>query len=264
MVHSPSFPGLRGQLPRDPEWDAVLDDTSGIFADWIRWQTEAIRAVDPVHPITVGFNTVFACLPGAAHLDFVYLYAYTHGFDGCMKWVLSDHPLELSRQQCSWLPLDDLSQHIDRGRYGLFWSDGTADARPKPLVSALRFFRDWVDAGGERGELTVSPAPTRIGTGYCFQAERTRFVGHLRHAEPGFEFEARQVATVLLHWDANQAQLLSTADATVRIDLARLCGWRPDAEVRIIGVLAASRRSGSDLVLELLEGETVTLEYRDN
>jgi hypothetical protein len=317
-----SFPGVRGPLPRDAEWGPVLEATSGIFADWIRWQTEAIRAVDAAHPISVGFNSVSACLPGVGGLDFVshhayqpptdydgvlknlttldrlrlvwpdrpitlgefgytnglalpdgwldlhtsalgeflhYLYAYARGFDGCMKWVLTDHPLELSRQQCSWMPADDLPKHIDQGRYGMFWSDGTAEARPKPLVWALRFFRAWLDAGGGRGELAVVKASTRIGIGYVFRADRARFVGNLRHAEPGFGFEAQQAANVLLRWEGKRAELLSTADATVRLDPAVLCGWPAGAEITLAGHLGGSRRTGLELVLEILEGEQVTL-----
>ena len=317
-----SFPGVSGPLPRTAEWGPVLDATAGLFGDWIRWQTEAIRAVDASHPIAVGFNSVFACVPGVAGLDFVshhayqpptdhagvlrnlttldrlrqvwpdrpitlgefgytnglalpagwldlhtsavgeflhYIYAYSHGFDGCMKWVLNDHPLELSRQQCSWMPADDLPQHIDQGRYGLFWSDGTAAARPKPLVWALRFFRDWVEAGGEHGELTVVAAPTRIGTGYVFRAARARFVGNRSHSEPGFGFEAQQAANVLLRWDGDGAVLLSTADATVRLEPAALLGWPATVEPKLAGRLAASRRAGPELVLDVLEGETLRL-----
>ncbi|NCP30600.1 MAG: hypothetical protein GW867_11330 [Armatimonadetes bacterium] len=317
-----SFPGVGGPLPRDVEWGPVLDATSGLFADWIGWQVEAIRAVDPGHPITVGFNTVFDCLPGTASLDFVshhayqpptdydnvlrnlttldrlrqvwpdrpitlgefgytnglalpdgyldlhtsalgeflhYLYAYAHGFDGCMKWALTDHPLELSRQQCNWMPADDLPAHLDQGRYGMFWSDGTEEARPKPLVWALRFFRDYLDAGGQRGELTVEKAPTRIGTGYVFRAPGARFVGNLRHAEPGFSLEARQAANVLVRWNGKQAQLLATADATVRLDPVRLFGWRAGAEMKVTGKVGASRWAGNELVVGLLEGETVRL-----
>jgi hypothetical protein len=317
-----SFPGLRGPLPRDGEWGPVLNATSGLFADWIRWQTEAIRAVDVVHPISVGFNTIFACLPGVAGLDFVsyhayqppvdydgvmrnlttldrlrlvwpdrpitlgefgytnglalsdgwldlhtsalgeflhYLYAYAHGFDGCMKWALNDHPLELSRQQCTWMPADDLPQHIDQGRYGLFWSDGTAEARPKPLVYALRFFRDWLEAGGDRGELTVVKAGTRIGTGYIFRAARARFVGDLSYAEPGFAFEAPQAANVLLRWDDRQARLVATADAIVHLDPTALFGWPAGADPRLAGKLGAARREGHEWVLDVLEGEELTL-----
>ena len=320
-----SFPGVRGPLPRDADWGPVLDATSRLFADWSDWQSAAIRAVDTAHPIAVGFNSVFACLPGVAGLDFVshhayqppldyagvlqnlttldrlrqvwperpitlgefgytnglalpdgyldlhtsalgeflhYLYAYDRGFDGCMKWVLNDHPLELSRQQCSWMPADDLPQHIDQGRYGMFWSDGTAVARPKPLVWALRFFRDWQDAGGERGALDVVEAPTRIGTGYVFRAARTRFVGNLRYAEPGFGFAARQAANVLLRWDEREAVLVATADATIRLDPTALCGWPATAELKVDGRLAASRRDGQGLVLDVLEGETLRVSLR--
>jgi hypothetical protein len=320
--HFTSFPGVRGPLPQDAQWEPVLAATSGIFADWIRWQTEAIRAVDTEHPITVGFNTVFVCLPGAASLDFVshhayepptdygsvmtnlttldrlrrvwpdrpitlgefgytnglvlpagyldlhtsalgeflhFLYAYAHGFGGCMKWVLTDHPLELSRQQCVWLPADDLARHIDQGRYGLFWSDGTAEARPKPLVWALRFFRDWLAAGGGRGDLTVEAAPTRIGTGYVFRADRTLFVGNQRHSEPGFSFASQQAANVLLRWHATEAHLVATADATLRLDPAVLFGWPMPVEADVVGKAGAVRREGAELALEVLAGEELRL-----
>jgi hypothetical protein len=319
-----SFPGVKGPLPRDDEWGPVLDATDGIFRDWIGWQVDAIRSVDPTHPISVGYNSVFDALPGNAQLDFVshhayqppvdlegvrlnlttldrlravwpdrpislgefgytnglkladgyldlhtsalgeflhYLYAYAHGFAGCMKWTLTDHPLELSRQQCTWMPAEDLAAHIDQGRYGLFWSDGTSNDQPKPLVWALRFLRQYVEAGGERGDLQVTAAGTRIGTGYVFHAPRALFVGDVAYAGPGLEFTAAQAANVLLWWDEGRLRILSTADATARVDLAALLGRAPEGAVTVSGKLGSCHQAGGVLGLELLEGEPVDVAW---
>ncbi len=317
-----SFPGVKGPLPRNAEMGPVLDGTDGVFGDWLRWQVAAIRAIDPTHPISVGYNSVFGCLPANADLDFVshhayqpptshaevvknlttldrlrlvwpdrpitlgefgysnglklpdgyldlhssavgeflhYLHAWAHGFAGAMKWTLTDQPLELSRQQMRWMPADDLPRHIEQGRYGMFWSDGTDDARPKPLMWALRFFREYVDAGGPRGELTVAPADNRLGTGYVFRAPGARIVGNRRHQEPGFGFDSREAAVVLVRWDARRLSLVATADATVRLDPVQLCGWSADRALKLTGQLGSQSRTGPTWTLELLEGEAVSL-----
>ncbi|MBM3472833.1 MAG: hypothetical protein FJX75_06150 [Armatimonadetes bacterium] len=313
-----SFPGVTGPLPRNDEWSPVLDATDGIFADWIRWQVEAIRAVDKTHAITVGYNSIFDCLPANRQLDFVshhayqpptdyesvlrnlttldrlrrvwpdrpislgefgysngmrigdgyldlhtsalgeflhYLYAYAHGFSGCMKWALTDHPLDLSRQQCAWIPPEEVATHIEQGRYGLFWSDGTMEAKPKPLVWALRFLREYVDAGGDRGELQVIAAPTQIGTGYVYRAPGALFVGSPSYRGPDLEFVAKQAANVLLRWDDRSLRIVSTADAEARVKASALPG--SGAKLKVTGKVGASRQDGEWLGLELLEGEVV-------
>jgi hypothetical protein len=315
-----SFPGVKGPLPRNDEWGPVLDATDSLFADWIRWQIEAIREVDQTHPITVGYNSVFACLPANGQLDFVshhayqafadfegvvrnlttldrlaliwpdrplslgefgysnglrlggdfadlhttalgeflhYLYAYAHGHDGCLKWALTDHPLELSRQQCTWMPTDDLPAHIDQGRYGLFWSDGTDDARPKPLVGALRFLREYVEAGGDRGTLEVLRAPTRIGTGYVFRAPDALFVGNLSYEGATLQFAARQAANVLLWRTGGTLRVLSTADVSVRLNLASLLPEARTGRVALAGRCGAHACAEGWLTVELLEGERI-------
>lgn len=317
-----SFPGVNGPLPRDEQWGPVLDATSGIFSDWIRWQVEAIRGVDATHAITVGYNCVFACLPANSQLDFVshhayqppadfqgvmrnlttldrlrkvwpdkpislgefgytngmklggeyldlytsalgeclhYLYAFAHDYEGCLKWVLTDHPLELSRQQCTWIAPDDLATHIDQGRYGLYWSDGTCVPRPKPVVWATRFFREYLDADGRPGELTVTPANTRIGTGYVFRAPGALFVGNVTHDGPGLQFSASHAANVLLRWEPERLMLVSTADATVRLNPGAFTAALAGRRLAIRGTLGQARRSGDWWELELLEGERVEL-----
>lgn len=319
-----SFPGVTGPLPRDDQFGPLLDATNGIFADWVRWQVDAIREVDPVHPISVGYNSVFGVLPANAPLDFVshhayqtptgydavmlnlttldrlhavwpdrpislgefgytsglrlpdgyldlhtsalgeflhYLYAFAGGFSGCMKWTLTDHPLELSRQQCVWMPADDLAAHIDQGRYGFFWSDGTGALRAKPLVSALRFLRLYVDAGGDRGTLQVIPAPTRIGAGYVFRAPRALFVGNLTGDVPGLRFTATRAANVLLWWDENRLRLLSTADAHLTVDLRALTGDAPAGDLTLTGEASAWQPSGAGFTLDLLESQPVEVTW---
>jgi hypothetical protein len=232
---------------------------------------DRLRAVWPDRPISLGeFGYTNGLKLADGYLDLHtsalgeslhYLYAYAHGFAGCMKWTLTDHPLELSRQQCSWMPADDLAAHTDQGRYGFFWSDGTLDDQPKPLVWALRFLREYVDAGGERGELQVGPARTRIGTGYAFRAPRALFVGDVAYDGPGLEFTAAQAANVLLWWGDRSLRVISTADASVRVDLAALLGKAPEGEVSVGGKLGSSHQIGGALELELLEGEPVDLAW---
>ena len=320
-----SFPGVTGPLPRDHEWGPVLDATDGILADWIAWQVEAIRAVDPAHPVTVGYNSIFDCLPANRQLGFVshhayqppvnfegvlrnlttldrlalvwpdrpislgefgytngaqvggayldlhttalgeflhYLYAFSRGFSGCMKRVLTDHPLELSRQQCTWLSPDDLQTYTDQGRYGLFWSDGTPEAQLKPLVWALRFLREYVDDGGARGDLQVLLAPTQIGTGYEFRAPRALFVGNLAYQGPELEFRAAQAANVLVRWDERSLRMMSTADAAVRLRIGVLLPGSTPKTAEVQGKVGSSEALGEWLELELLEGEVVEVATR--
>lgn len=318
--HFTAFPGVTGPLAPEGEWAPVVRDASQVFGDWIRWQVEAIRSVDLSHPITVGYNSVFAALPGNSQLDFVshhcyespvdragvernlttldrlhalwptkpismgefgytnglrlqgkyldlhtsavgeflqYLYAYQRGYEGGMKWVLTDHPLELSRQQCTWVPPDDLPRHIDQGRYGLFYSAGTATPQPKPLVPALRFLRDYVAAGGERGALRLEQADNLIGTGYVFRSPHALFVGNQRYEGPELRFAAAFPANVLLRWDGQALRLVATADATVRLRPEALVAGLRSAQ--IVGKTGARQRRGEWLELELLEGEPVLL-----
>lgn len=315
-----AFPGVAGPLTPNAEWAPVVQATSDLVGDWIRWQVEAIRSVDRTHPITVGYNTVFAALPCNEQLDFLshhcyekpadlagvkqnldtldrlhalwpskpisvgefgytngmtlsdqyldlhtsavgeflnYLNAFNRGYEGCNKWVLMDHPLELSRQQCRWLAEDDLPKHIDQGRYGLFYSDGTLTPRPKPLVPALRFLREYVDAGGERGELTLEQAGNLIGTGYVFRAPHALFVGNTTYRGPELQFTASQPANVLLFWQGQSLRLVATADATVRVKPGALVTGLSAPEVH--GKTASAKRQGEWLELGLLEGEVVEL-----
>jgi hypothetical protein len=314
--HFTSFPGVSGPLAPSAEWAPVVQDASSVFGDWIRWQVEAIRSVDRTHPITVGYNSVFATLPCNAQLDFIshhgyekpvdlaavernlttmdrlhalwpgkpvsfgefgytngmvlngryldlhtsalgeflhYLYAWNQGYEGCMKWVLMDHPLELSRQQCSWIPPDDLGKHVDQGRYGLFYSAGTATPQPKPLAGALFFLRRHMTPGAKRGELRLVKADNALGTGYVYRAPDALFIGNTTYSSADLSFTAKTPANVLLHWGPG-LDLVSTADATVRLKPDR---FRKGLSGKVSGHAAWVRRQGDWVELALLEGQPV-------
>ncbi len=230
---------------------------------------DRLRLAWPDKPISLGeFGYTNGTKIGGAYLDLHttalgeflhWLYAYAHDFEGCTKWALTDHPLELSRQQCTWLSPDDLATHIDQGRYGFFWSDGTIDARPKPLVYALRFLREYVDAGGDRGELQVVPAKTQIGAGYVFHAPGALFVGNVAYQGPAMQFTSEQAANVLLRWDQRSLRIMSTADAAVRVNLRALTPASFTGKLVVSGKLASHKQAGDWLELNLLEGEVVTV-----
>ena len=73
-----TFPGLKGRLPVPTEarYRQAFDSVNSIYGTWIKWQIEAIRSEDKVHPITVGYNTIYDCLPGNEPLDFVSHHVY--------------------------------------------------------------------------------------------------------------------------------------------------------------------------------------------
>ena len=329
-IHGPgetftTFPGVTGPLQADEAHRAALADTDSIFGDWIRWQVEAIRAVDSNHGITVGYNSDFACLPankqlldfvahhgyqtpdslqgvmrnlttfdrlravdgdrpiffgefgytngmslGGKHLDLYtsavgemmnWLYAWANGYDGCLKWALTDHPLALSLRQAPWMPREDLTAHIDQGRFGLYWYDGTFEGRPKPIVWALRFLREYIDAGGDSGKLEVRTGSTIIGTAYAYQAPQALFVGDLDYRAPGLDFHTLtgKPANVMLRWDDKQLRVLSTCDARLRINPSVFVPALTASHVKVTGKVGAMRREGDNITIEALEGETVVL-----
>ena len=71
-----TFPGLDGPLPVNDEWREVFDDTNAIWDEWVRWQVEEIRGVDPNHFVTVGYNSLNECFPANRRLDFVSHHVY--------------------------------------------------------------------------------------------------------------------------------------------------------------------------------------------
>ncbi len=74
-----SLPGLRGPLPypTEPNQQNAFEYANQIYADMIHWAGDPIRAALPGVPLTVGYNTVWDCLPANQTLDFVSHHCYT-------------------------------------------------------------------------------------------------------------------------------------------------------------------------------------------
>jgi len=184
-----------------------------------------------------------------------YLYAYANDFEGAHKWELNDNPLWISFAQTVWVPKSAVDRHTHQGRFGMHYYDGTISGRPKPICHALRFLRDCIDAGMERGELKVERGPTRINTVYEYRAPGALFVGNVRCDSPEMTFTAQHATNVMLRWDSDGLRVMSSADADVEIDLSEL-GVDGRAITGLHG--GASERDGR-LAIRLLEGEVVVV-----
>ncbi|HPA19761.1 MAG TPA: hypothetical protein PLU30_18575 [Verrucomicrobiae bacterium] len=103
-----TFPGLQGPLPipEDPRFRQAFDSANGIYGTWIQWLTEAIRGTGSRHPLAVGYNTIFDCLPANRALDFVAHHCYQdpNSYDDVMinittldrlKRIWPDRPITL-------------------------------------------------------------------------------------------------------------------------------------------------------------------------
>jgi hypothetical protein len=71
VTDSPRFPAAAAKT-----WLQAYRGVSGIYGDWIEALSGGIRAEDESHPLSVGYNTVYACLPVNARLDFVAHHVY--------------------------------------------------------------------------------------------------------------------------------------------------------------------------------------------
>jgi hypothetical protein len=201
---------------------------------------------------------------GGSYLDFHtsavgemihYLYALAHGFDGVMKWVLTDW---------HW---DVIAKAAEKGRktqiyeayFGMYWYDGNPDGlgRPKPICYSTKFLRDYVDENGPGGTLEIRHAANPIGTGYVYKGRNALFIGNSEYRSPELEFHSRRPANVMLTWGANGIKLMSTGDAEVSIDPSRFVSALTAEQAKIEGQTASVGRQNGRISLRLLEGETI-------
>lgn len=188
-----------------------------------------------------------------------YLYALTHGCAGVFKWILYDDSRWTCFRTKPWIPWEEQEKHVQQARFGVFYDDGSNEAGCKPLGAALRFLRDYLDAGNRQGQIEVRRAVTAIGAGYVFRGRDALFVGDVAYQAPTFSFSAEHPANVLLWWSDDCVRLLSTADAKVRLDVA---AFAPRIGARRAGIEGRRRHDafeGGQLVVETLAGERVTI-----
>ena len=186
-----------------------------------------------------------------------YLEALAHGHSGCTKWVLTDWPTPMQRDNCPWTGQGSIYED----RFGLYYYDGTPPGGPKPIVPALRFLSEYVAGGGSGGTMTISPGKTSIGAVYAYEAPRALFIGDISYRSPRLEFDTLdgKPTNLMLTWDDKGLRLMSTCDARVRLQPSAFVPGLSPFGPKVTGKTASVRQEGKWLVLEMLEGETVTL-----
>jgi len=187
-----------------------------------------------------------------------YLYALSHGHDGCMKWSLTDWPIAVMRHNAPWIQGRD--KRIYESRFGLYVYDGTLRGRPKPIVHALRFLRDHVDEAESGGELQVKQAATAIGAAYVYRAGNALFIGDVAYTSPNLVFRANRPTNMMLRWDRTRLRIMSTCDAAVKLRPEGFASSITAGNAKVRGKLGSQRAEAGRLVLGLLAGETVGVE----
>jgi hypothetical protein len=228
---------------------------------------DRLRTLWPDRPITLGEFGYSNGIPvKGGYLDphtssvgemIHYLYAFANDYDGCKKWMLVDWPLAVMRHYGDWNR--GLVTRTYEERFGLFSYDGTSMGRAKPIVPALRFFRDLVDRMPPGGTLEVTHDDNPIDTGYVYRADQALFVGGRRADLPGLRYQSGETANVMLMWTAEGMRLMSTADATVEIN-PRVLAPGLAGGVRVAdGALAAELPTDGWWKLSLAAGRPVAI-----
>lgn len=188
-----------------------------------------------------------------------YLDGFAKGYSGAMIWMLNERPIANMRYNEPWMQGPDLRYEE---RFGLFYYDGGGSlvGKPKPIAHATRFFAQWAE--GKRpgvGEFHLRPAATRIGAGYVFQAEDALFVGDVDYESPGLSFQSDRAVNVMLRWDDERLEVMATADVTVRLDPSHFVPNLRAEDAVVDGRHGGLQSAGESLVIDLLEGETITV-----
>jgi hypothetical protein len=221
---------------------------------------DRLSKVWPQQPITLG---EFAYSNGPLDQDtssvgemMHYLYAYSHGYAGCMKWLLADVPVAILRDNVPWLATGPSE------RCGLFYYDGTPAGRPKAIAFALRFLSDSVNAGSlAKGTFAPQPAETRIGAGYVYRGTRALFIGntHYHSDYVSFDTESSRPANLMIRWDDNGMTIMATTDTKLQINPGAF-GAAIDAKTALLeGKCARVAKDRVRWDLDLLRGETVRI-----
>ena len=186
-----------------------------------------------------------------------YLQALAQGHSGCTKWVLTDWPTPMQRDNCGWMGQGSSYEE----RFGLYYYDGTPQGGPKPIVPALRFLSEYVAGGGTGGKMTISPGKTSIGAVYVYEAPRALCVGDISYRSPRLELDTLdgKPTNLMLTWDGKALRIMSTCDARVRIQASAFVPSLSAFGPKVTGKAGSVRQEGKWLVLEMLEGETVTV-----
>jgi hypothetical protein len=222
----------------------------------------------PDRPITLGefgySNGI--TMPDGRYLDFHtsavgemmhYLYALAHGYDGAMKWVLTDW---------HW---DPIAKAGERGRatqiyeayFGMYYYDGNPRSlgRPKPVCHSMKFLRDYLDENRPGGTIDIKRARALIGAAYVYRSGNALFAGDYAYQSPEIEFRSGQPANVMVAWSKDGIKIMSDSDAALSIAPARLLPRLAAETATIEGKRGSLTKQDGRLNIQLLEGETIRI-----
>lgn len=185
-----------------------------------------------------------------------YLDSLARGQSGAMKWLLNDGTIAAGRDLAPWVAPNE---RLEGSRYGMYYYDGTTLGRAKPLVPALRALRKLIDRGPHEGRLKFVPMDSPVAVGYVFQNPGALFVGHTDHVSPSLTFHAPQPTNVLVQWHKDELEIVATADITVTLSPSRFVPALTVRQASITGSTRNKRWDGDALLLDLLEGQVVTI-----
>ncbi|HOX39874.1 MAG TPA: hypothetical protein PL033_17975 [Candidatus Brocadiia bacterium] len=232
---------------------------------------DRLAKVWPDQPVTLGeFGYSNGLIIGGKYLDphsscvgemLHYLSALARGHSGCMKWMLTDWPIPMMRDNCPWMGEGSVYEE----RFGLYRYDGTPRGRPKPIVHALRFLREYYDKAGPGGEINVDPANSPIGVRYVFRGKNALFVGGTVFVGEGIEFGCDVPVNLMLMWGDGRIRIMATGDAHVTIKPSEfvqdISAFKCDLKGNFGGLSIANTviDIGEWLRIGLLEGEALEL-----
>ena len=210
------------------------------------------------------------------------------GADGALLWCLAEKPYPNAAMSDTWTGPDQTDpkahdMYVSGGRWGMFYYDGSAMGKPKPIVFATRFLArhlvrvgDGVWANASSHSFSVVPtssSPTGLSAGYIFRGPGCYFAAGSPPRSSLLNMSGAAPALVMLSWDpatATDIHIMSTRDGNVTIDFAAVDLILPNSvqqRIRVMGIhggwsrenaLATSNKR-DDLRIMLLAGETVLL-----
>jgi len=228
---------------------------------------DRLAKIFPDQPMTIGefgYTNGIRLTNGYLDLDtsgvgemMHYLYAFSHGYSGVTKWMLTDWPTPMMRDNAGWMGEGSIYEE----RFGLYCYNGTVQGGAKPIVPALRFLRDYYEAAGPGGKIDVRPGSTTIGAVYVYRAPQALFVGDIDYSGQGLEFHSLtgRPTNVMLRWGGGALRLMATCDARVRIDPSAFVSGLSASQAKISGRSGSVQREGRSLVIEALAGETLVI-----
>ncbi|OIO02735.1 hypothetical protein COY52_02730 [Candidatus Desantisbacteria bacterium CG_4_10_14_0_8_um_filter_48_22] len=219
---------------------------------------DRIAAVWPEKPVSFGeFGYSNGIMMGSRYLDFYssavgemihYLYPLSRGYEGSYKWMLNDNPN-------AWRGDDNFYEE----RFGFFYYDGTPFGHRKPIAHATQFLSEYINRAGPTGTMETAQAQNMIGTGYVFKGDKALFIGNTEYKSDGLQFKGGKPANVMLDWGSGKLKIMSTCDLQVKISPSKFLSTLKSGS-KITGRNAGSKKDGDLLILDLLEGEAVTIQ----